>query len=451
MTSGSKAPARDRTDSGYRRDIRGRLGRAVARALCPLGIALGCGSTAPHATTSASTVPASSQPQNGPTSYEVYPRARVTPQRLSEAPATSSVQIAPPSELAASPSELAASPSELAGSDRSQHDLTTSLEAELLFRSGGGLHVPLELGNDGTIYVTTRQGYLDVLEADGRLRYSVTLGGIASGPLFVDERGSVFIATLAGTIVGFDAKGRKWFDYKPPIDIMRGLSFGDGVGLLVRGRGRVVLGINRFGVPVYRFEAPAELSAEPVGFSGFCVVATANGKLYFGNRALQRKPLAFTAAITDMQTTPSGLLWVRNENEFVALRANSSVAFRRSGIEHFYVFRKQEARPPEEGVLVDTDGIAHRVQADGKPLGTITLIAGRPTNSVEILASDGEGGLFGTDREGQLLRFSASSPPTRVDLDERPVGARLDVGRKRLLVGTSEGGIYAVTFRASPR
>jgi outer membrane protein assembly factor BamB len=311
--------------------------------------------------------------------------------------------------------------------------------------------VPLEVGDDGTIYVTTRDGYLDVLEADGRLRYSVTLGGIASGPIYVDGRGSVFIATLAGTVLGFDARGRKVFVYKPPIDIERGLTFGDGVGLLVRGRHRVVLGVNRVGVPVYRFEAPAELSTEPLGFFGFCVVATKNGKLYFGNRALQRKPLTFTAPIAAMQTTSSGMLWVRTKDEFVALRSNLSVAYRRSNIERFYAFRKRETNAAEEGFLVDDDGVANRVLADGMSVGTVTLREDPATNSVEILASDGEGGLFATDREGTLLRFSPGGPPARLDLRERPVGARLGPMPGRLLVGTSNGGIYAVRWGSSAR
>jgi hypothetical protein len=288
---------------------------------------------------------------------------------------------------------------------------------------------------------------LDVLEPDGRLRFSVTLGGIASGSLYVDARGSVFVATRAGTVLGFDAKGRKSFHYRPPIDIDRGLSFGEGVGLLVRGPSRVVLGINRVGVPVYRFEAPADLSTEPLGFSGFCVVATVNGKLYTGNRALQRKPLTFTSTITAMQTTLGGRLWVRTEQELVALEPNLNVAFRRPGIERFYAFRREDSMVLGDGFIVDASGVAHRLRADGETLGTLNLRDGTSSKgSFEILAGDGEGGLFATRLENGLVHFPASGPPIQLALNERPVGARLDLERKRLLVGTSEGGIYAVTW-----
>lgn len=79
------------------------------------------------------------------------------------------------------------------------------------FESASPLTGPPALGPDGRVVITSVEGAVHALEADGRLRWSHGLTGVPLGAPSVDSEGQVYVATSAQRLYALRSDGRlRW-------------------------------------------------------------------------------------------------------------------------------------------------------------------------------------------------------------------------------------------------
>lgn len=205
-------------------------------------------------------------------------------------------------------------------------------QPELLWRAGSGLDALPATGPDGAIYVVSRQGTLDVIQPNGELRFSINLNGTPTGAIFVDRRGWAYIGLMTGRVVAIDAQGRRQWVFSVPDGIRGDLRFSEGQGLLFQESGGKVLGLNRGGFPTFRLNPRGHVSAGPIGVLGWCVVATAEGELVWGDRWGKRRRITLGTAVLELQATAAGDIWALTRQNLVAYSVQSRELFRRDAV-----------------------------------------------------------------------------------------------------------------------
>jgi hypothetical protein len=329
---------------------------------------------------------------------------------------------------------------------RRSTELTPLVSTEL-WRAAAGLTAPLELGPDGAIYLATRDGTLEVVEATGKLRFSVALDGVTVGPLFVDERGNAYAATSTGLVVGIGAQGNRLFTYRSPVGVTAGLSFGPTLGLLLLGKNDVILGINRAAYPIFRFDSPEPIVTVPKELFGFCVAVTNSGKFFAKDRAGRRFVHAFGGDITQVERTANGDLWLLAGTKLIAFRHVSRplfevasarwIATRAFAVSTSNVAGAILTRDGEVRWLSPTGALTHEHTLDERTLDALELE--EPT-----LALDDEDTVWFATKTPGVLGVSPSGNRTSTTFDDAIRGLRFDPPRRRLLVAFASGAVLSV-------
>jgi hypothetical protein len=252
------------------------------------------------------------------------------------------------------------------------------LNSAEIWRSSAGLTAPVEVGPDGALYLATRYGTLEVVESNGKLRFSVALDGPTTGPLYVDGKGNAFAATSHGSVIGIGAQGNRLFTYPSLVGVRRGLSFSATYGLLYLGQKDVILGVNRVGFPIFRFDSPLKVTLGPFEQNGYCVVGTNTGKLLGINRMKRRFVLDFEEEVTEVASTIDGGFWALAGTNLVAFEPTRRRIFEKTSIVRMATqnHHGQESRAQGErvqGIQLSADGKFDWLHSTGKSLAQQSL------------------------------------------------------------------------------
>ncbi|HMA93010.1 MAG TPA: hypothetical protein VKP30_10005, partial [Polyangiaceae bacterium] len=197
--------------------------------------------------------------------------------------------------------------------------------------AGSSLSAEPAVAPDGTIYVASRQGTLDVLEPTGVHRFTITLGGTPAGKFYVDQRGWAYVGMITGKLIAVTPQGQKYFTYDSAAGIASGLEYAENLGLLFLGRHQTVEAVNRAGYLTTRVRYEHALAAPPIGLDGWYVVATAQNELTWSDRFGRRIKRPFDAALRSYGATADGGVWALS-NELTAFSKKRDVVFRRPNV-----------------------------------------------------------------------------------------------------------------------
>lgn len=319
-----------------------------------------------------------------------------------------------------------------------------------LWRAGATLAASPAIGPDGAIYVASRQGTLDVIEASGAHRFSITLGGAPTGAIFVDERGSAYIGLATGTLVAVTAVGQKTTLFRAPQGIRGGIGFAAGQGLLFVGADEVVLGINRGGFPTLRLRLPDRGSAGPIGIVGWCVVGTSQGVLVWGDRWGKRKRVEVGSALRELQATANGEIWALADSSLLSYSTVQKLLFRRSGILAMATAPKGAAAAGPSGAVLSVERQFEWLDASGQVLTHRTMDESFEEPEHVVMRLDGEGKLWIVERDTLSVVARNDAPravyrfPSSTLLE--PV---FDSARRRSIISTGAGAVYGVAWPES--
>lgn len=323
-----------------------------------------------------------------------------------------------------------------------------------LWQAGAGLASLPGIAPDGALYIASRQGTFDVLEADGTHRFTITLDGTPTGTMHVDPKGWAYVGLATGKLLAITPDGRKYFTYVSANGIRSDLDFAPGIGLLFRGRGGMLEGVNRGGFPTIRTRYEPSLVAGPIGLDGWYVVATSRDEVVWGDRWGRKIPRAVGSPIRQLLSAPHASVWALSESSLVAFSPKREVQFRRAGVVAMTVASARLAATGIAGAVIDADRRVEwldqfgKVAASASASASKVIVPGRRT--LEIRLDDAgvlwlvEGGerlwlLRPDGTEGHAYDFppDALLPPC------------MDTPRRRTIIGTATGAIYQVDWPSS--
>jgi hypothetical protein len=336
---------------------------------------------------------------------------------------------------------------ERAGSDRAGHPSAGA--PLLLWRAGGPLLDPVQLGAGGEIVVAGVDGELDVLGADGRLRFSVTIAGAVSGPVYLDEHRRLFVPTARGTIVAVAPEAEVIRTMRSPCPVDGGLELAEGLGLIHRSGHAEVCGLTRAGLPTLRHEFSGSISAGPVGFAGFAVVGTREGQLLWVNRWGRTRRLEVGAEVLQLRSEGANRLWSRSAAGVRVYGSDGVLIWRMDGVVAMAPSPMGLARAQGEfGALLRENGVISWIDAAGMVLFDEPL-ASRDTRAFVStpppMAMDCEGAVWMAGADGELVAVTRGEPPRRWGLgSHRLLLPVVDCARHRVVVAAADGSVYAI-------
>jgi len=315
-----------------------------------------------------------------------------------------------------------------------------------LWRAGSALAAAPAIGPDGALYVVARQGTLDVLEASGEHRFTITLGGAPTGGIFVDDRGWAYVGLATGKLLGIAPSGLKSFALQLPGGISGNVAFAEGQGLLLLGHDNIVVGVNRGGVPTMRMSAAPRATAGPVGIFGWCVVATANGEVIWGDRWGKRHRATVGAAPKVLEATATGAIWVLANEELTAFSSPRTLAFRHSGTVAIVTGPPRLATTGVEGVRLTAAGEFEWLGKSGARVASRKLTADVRPASELAMGLDDEGTVWFME-EGRVHALGPQGDGDRtLELGRDLLAPVCDGPRRRTLVSTVEGEVFAISW-----
>lgn len=324
-----------------------------------------------------------------------------------------------------------------------------TLEARELWRVGTGLSAPLALGPGSSIHATSRQGNLDVLEANGQLRFTVGLGSAARAPIDVRRNGATYVATVGEQVVGISPEGARVFAYRHPSGVRSGVVFAEGLGLLFRGRGNALLGINRAGFPTFRYDSKIPISLGPWAIGGRCVAITESGELIavsrFGNR---RSRLVGHNAVA-VESTRGDAIWILSQSKLTAHDDAFAVRFDLTNIAAMTTVKAAKtvalaATSNVEGVVLDHAGTLRWLDVSGQTLAQATLPDAAFAARLDLTLTADTRTAWLVTREGDVLRVPAQGLPAKGHFEGLLGPPLLDPDQQRVLFGTHDGKVLAV-------
>ncbi len=169
--------------------------------------------------------------------------------------------------------------------------------------------------------VASAHGTVESLREDAALRFSVNLGGASAGEGYSDEAGKLFFPTWRGQILALSRDGARLWVYKAPRGVRSKITFLDRFGLLFVGDDGALWGIHRGGGLTLHALPRSPITAGPVLWGGWLVVATARGELEFFTRAGGHRTFALPGGTPSQQLVPlgDGSLVVRQSGDFTRL------------------------------------------------------------------------------------------------------------------------------------
>lgn len=299
---------------------------------------------------------------------------------------------------------------------------------------------PVAVGPDGALYAATREGYLDVLEADGRLRFSVSLSGIAGGPLYVDARGSAFLATTTGLLVAVSAKGQRLFAYRPPMDVRGGVSYGTGVGLLVSSLDNIVLGVNRGGTPVFRFDSTSKLTLGPLALDGFCVVVTSGVVVHWLGQNAAHLTRVMPREVEAIAPGADGRLWVKAGDELLIWDKKRRLEHTESDV--VAIATESSREPRGLGVVLKKSGELLWLGDGGKRVAGRQLPSqlATPVNSMALAGA----AAWMTHEDGTIVVARPEGPLKIARLASDPLLPAVAKGGESAVIGLTDGRVFSL-------
>ncbi len=320
--------------------------------------------------------------------------------------------------------------------------------ATLLWRAGSSLAAAPAVGPDGAIYIASRQGTLDVLEASGNHRFTITLGGAPTGAIFVDARGWIFIGLATGKLLGINPLGQQFFAFQAPKGIRGGVAFAEGQGLLIMGYDDVVVGVNRGGFPTMRVVVHGHPTAGPIGIGGWCVVGTAMGEILWADRWGKRRHVEVGDALRDLQQTSAGGIWSLSEDGLSAFSPKRELEFRRDGALAMATAPRGTEDPRLQGALMTSGYELEWLDERGNTIARRVLEREDRARLPITMRLDTEGKLWLVSPEGMLrvLGPHGGDPPPRQFKSRALLEPVFDASRRRTIVATTEGEVYGLDW-----
>lgn len=322
-----------------------------------------------------------------------------------------------------------------------------------LWQAGAGLASLPGIAPDGAIYLASRQGTFDVIEADGKHRFTITLEGTPTGTMHVDSKGWAYVGLATGKMLAITPEGRKYFSYASANGIRSDLDFAPEIGLLFRGRAGFLEGVNRGGFPTIRTRYEQSLVAGPIGLVGWYVVATSRDEVVWGDRWGRRIQRAVGSPIRQLLATSDASVWALTESSLVAFSNKRDILFRKAGVVAMAAAGARLSASGIIGAVIDGERRVEWLDHSGKATATSLVskvIASRTRPSYEIRLDDS--GVLWVIQGGErlwLLRPDGNEGRPYVFAPNTLLPPCMDAPRRRAIVGTTTGAIYQVDWPSS--
>jgi outer membrane protein assembly factor BamB len=183
---------------------------------------------------------------------------------LTREPAPPVVLVPPPA------SPMPAAPSTQPGAPGTTHggDAVALPKRSWSFRSAAPITGAPAVTDAGLVYVSTVEGYLHALGADGALRWSYGLDGVPLGAPALDPGGHVYVATSARRLYAIRPDGQLHWRKSWPTRIATAPVWSPSGGLYFAGRDRHLYALAAWGGALWDRQLGASAAAAPTGSEG---------------------------------------------------------------------------------------------------------------------------------------------------------------------------------------
>jgi len=210
-----------------------------------------------------------------------------------------------------------------------------------------------------------------------------------------------------------------------------------------------VIGLNRSGVPTMRLVPHGRTAAGPLGAMGWCVVATVEGDLVWGNRRGRRKRLSLGGAVRELRTTMDGGLWTLSETSLVAFSAQWFESFRRGRVLAMTTASPSLRKQGFHGAVLTADQRLEWLDDAGSSVRVVPFMNSVADNREQLFMSlDNDGSVWLSAEPGQLQVVSPTGITYGISVAAKgellePVA---DAERRRTIIGTVTGEVLSLVW-----
>jgi outer membrane protein assembly factor BamB len=311
------------------------------------------------------------------------------------------------------------------------------------FHAGAPLDIPPAVTADGSVVVTTSDGYVDFLRPDGTLRWSYTVDGAVAGAVAVGRR-SLVVGTSAGQLVSLSFDGMARWAIRTPAAITTRIQ-PERQGLVFFGvRSGRVYGALSSGAAI-SFDVGGQVSSGPLRLgSGGLALGTSAGRLVFFDRTgIKRARTVADTALVGLLRSEGSMLYVLSATSLFAVDPAGQTLWTRHGVSAAAIAGAAVVALKDDGH--ELEWLDHT----GRTLRRVSL--GEQASQAPALGPDGllyvprvDGRLDGLSTEGVIrTSFEVCRAPLL-----RPV---VDSVRARLIVAGGDGTVAAVRLGPEPK
>jgi outer membrane protein assembly factor BamB len=246
-------------------------------------------------------------------------------------------------------------------------------------------HAPLFAS--GKIFVMSKIGKLSALDLAGTTHFTVPDGDPLgpTGPLVAGPDGIVRVGTTSGFVLGFDPNdGSEKFRVEAGGAVSTAIGVAaDGTAYAATDIGRVI-GVSAAGLVVFDETVEAPASGPSVAPNGDVVVGEGTGVRIFSSDGNEKAKHPRAARVVGTRVLESGEILAWGEDgklELLSAEGEARWSYSTAASSPPPIYARP--RPVEEGAfgLIDSKGVAHLVDANGKALATLAL-DGEPSREV---------------------------------------------------------------------
>jgi outer membrane protein assembly factor BamB len=187
----------------------------------------------------------------------------------------------------------------------------------------------------GLVYVSTVEGYVHALGADGALRWSYGLSGVPIGAPALDPAGHVYVATSARRLYAIRSDGQLHWRQSWPTRIATAPVWAPGGGLYFTGRNQRLYALAAWGGALWDRQLGSIAAAVPASFEdGWLAVGTMRPELWLfrGASLISQLPLPGPLSQPVLANVDHWFLVARGE--LLALDANDKAVAWRGSARH---------------------------------------------------------------------------------------------------------------------
>ncbi len=320
-----------------------------------------------------------------------------------------------------------------------------------MFGLGIGLAGPPLLAADGGWWLLGRDGEIGHFRADDHLLWSISIGSTITGAAASDEQGILYVPTARDLVYAVEPSGQQRWRFRAPAGIVGPVGWVAGQGLVFVGRDRALYWLDQHANLVLRAPLGSRVSAGPVSLGSRAVIGTETGQLVAATRQGKRQTVRIGAPITAILPTKTGILVLASGTAF-ELDAELRILWSRENVLGIGVTSAlgHEQRPCTSALL-QASGKVDWLDALGNTVASVALDNSVPPELLPEFAVTDHCAWISFD-SGVLWQACIDKPVKSIALAPqvsltRPI---LDLGRARVMVGSSEGSFWSLPVVSDP-